>query len=229
MYYSPIYSSQDIQFFNLQSAITKENQMIRQLAVVLVAALCTTTSFAQSGNFAQIHLAQAQLTTYPILRAKLKASLDAIDAKLAEPNNAKLTNELYSSLSRINQLKASYFNSHDKKYLTAIVTEYKKVKFKLKPLTDSLAPLMEAPLDVLDTIKEYENPNLVVDWKEVESITAKYTKMIDDFANADSMVRSITENSDKYVEARLAEGESISISLYDEADRKAVEMYLNGR
>lgn len=212
--------------------------MIRQLAVVLATALCTSSGIAQAGiaiqslpqqMVSEIHLAQAQLTTYPILRAKLKASLDAIDAKLAEPDNARLKSELYSSLSRINQFKSSYFSSHDQKYLTAIASEYKKVKFKLKPLTDALAPLMEAPLDVLDTIKEYENPNLVVDWKEIDLMTTNYKKMVDDFASADSMVRSITENSDNYVETKLAEGESISISLYDEADRKAVEMYLESR
>lgn len=212
--------------------------MIRQLAVVLAAALCTSSSVAQAGisiqsltttHVSEIHLAQAQLTTYPILKAKLKASLDAIDAKLAEPDNARIKRELDNSLSRINQLKSSYFTSRDGKYLTAIVSEYKKVKFKLKPLTDSLAPLMEAPLDVLDTIQEYENPNLVVDWQEIDAMTATYKQMIDNLANADSMVRNITENSDNYVEAKLSEGESISISLYDEADRKAVEMYLNGR
>lgn len=211
--------------------------MTRQLTVVLALALAGTPSIAKADNFdfsshhvnAHIQLAQAQLSSYPVLKAKLKASLDAIEAKLAEPENYKLKSELDNSLARIEQLKVSYFNTHDKKHLSAYVNEYKKVKFKLKPLTDALAPLMEAPLDVLDTIKEYESPNLVVDWTEVNSMTAKYNKMVMQFADADSMVKSITENSDNYVNTKISQGEAISMSLYDEADRNAVEMYLKSK
>lgn len=211
--------------------------MIRQLIVVLAGALAASTSMAQAAiafrpyevtDVPVIHLAQAQLSSYPVLKAKLKASLEAIDAKLAEPNNARLKSELDSALASIDQLKANYYKTHDRKYLSSLVSEYKKVKFKLKPLTDSLAPLMEAPLDVLDTINEYEGPNLVIDWTEVDSMTANFKKLVNQFADADSMVQTISENSSNYVDNKVSQGESITLSLYDEADRKAWEMYLNG-
>lgn len=211
--------------------------MTRQLSVVLALALAVLPGIAKANNSdfssdhasSHIQLAQAQLSSYPVLKAKLRASLDAIEAKLAEPENYRLKRELDNSLARIEQLKVSYFNTRDKKHLSAFVSEYKKVKFKLKPLTDALAPLMEAPLDVLDTIKEYESPNLVVDWAEVNSMTANYNKMVMQFADADSMVNSITENSDNYVNTKISQGEPISISLYDEADRNAVEQYLKSK
>lgn len=212
--------------------------MIRQLTVVLAAVLVASTGLTQANDRfrpfpsvkAQVfHLAQAQLSSYPVLKAKLKASLDAIDEKLAEPDNARLKRDLETALARIDQLKTNYFNNRNPKHLTGLVDQYKKVKFKLKPLTDSLAPLMDAPLDVLDTIGEYEGPNLVVDWAEIDSMTANYKKMVNQFADADSMVQNISENSKNYVDDKLSQGEPISMSLYDEADQKAWEMYLNGK
>lgn len=210
--------------------------MIRQLIVVLAAALVFSGSSAKAYNVQPtytspplLHLAQAQLSSYPALKLKLQESLDAVTAKLAEANNARLKRELDLSVSRINQLKTDYLKSRDRRYLSAFVREYKKIKFNLKPLTDSLAPVMEKPLDVLETIREYESPNLIVNWTEVDAMTSEFTKLVMTMAELDSMVTTIFENSNNYFNEKLSAGEAPSISLLDEADIKAVENYLNNK
>lgn len=210
--------------------------MIRQLIVVLAAALVFSGSSAKAYNVQPtykssplLHLAQAQLSSYPSLKQKLQESLDAVNAKLAEANNARLKRELDLSVSRINQLKTDYLKSRDRRYLSAFVREYKKIKFNLKPLTDSLAPVVQKPLDVLETIREYEGPNLIVNWTEVDAMTSDFTKMIMTLAEAESMVATISENSNNYFNERLSAGDAPSISLLDEADITAVEKYLNSR
>ncbi len=210
--------------------------MIRQLAVVLAAAMVVSGSSAKAHgvqlSFTSpqlLHLAQAQLSSYPSLKQKLQASLDAVNAKLAEPNNVRLKGELDYSVSKINQLKSDYLKSRDRRYLSAFVREYKKIKFNLKPLTDSLTPVIQSPLDVLDTIREYEGPNLIVNWTEVDAMTSEFTKMVMTLAEAESMVETISESSNNYFNERLSAGEPPSISLSDEADMKAVEKYLNSK
>ncbi len=208
--------------------------MMRQLIVVLTATLVVSSSNAEahsrqpsSASTEVIHMAQAQLSSYPSLKLKLQASLDAVNAKLAEPNNSRFKRELDFSISKIDQLKSDYFKSRDRRYLRAFVGEYKKVKFNLKPLTDSLTPVMEMPLDVLETIREYEGPNLIVNWSEIDAMTADFTKMVMTLAEAENMMKTISENSNNYFNERLSAGDPPSISLSDEADIKAVEKYLN--
>lgn len=88
---------------------------------------------------------------------------------------------------------------------------------------------MEKPLDVLETIREYEGPNLIVNWSEVDAMTSEFTKMIMTLAETESMVTTISESSNNYFNERLSAGEPPSISLSDEADMTAVEKYLNNK
>ncbi|QQR55985.1 MAG: hypothetical protein IPG59_13310 [Candidatus Melainabacteria bacterium] len=80
---------------------------------------------------------------------------------------------------------------------------------------------------MLETIREYEGPNLIVNWSEIDAMTADFTKMVMTLADAENMMKTISENSNNYFNERLSAGDPPSISLSDEADIKAVEKYLN--
>ncbi len=173
-------------------------------------------------------ITQALPHSYESLKRHLQDALDAINAKLAEPKTAKLHKEINDSLSRMRQLKADYYKSRDHKHVQAFLAEYKKTKFKLKPFTDALAPVIEKPLDVLELFEEYESETLVVNWTEVDAMMATTKKLIFEQAEAESMFETIKQNSENVLAQRQAQGEPLSIALYDEADLKAVELYFNG-
>lgn len=182
-----------------------------------------------SASTAPMGITQAQPHSYESLKNQLSMSLDELNAELQKSDTAALKTKIDAALTKMGKLKSSYYQSQSRNTALAFVTEFKKIRFHLKDLTLKVEPFMNKPFDVLEVMQEYESDTLVIDWKEVDAMTASWKEMINRYAEAETMVETIKNHVDQYVNEQLASGEFITLQLYSDADLYAVEKYLQGK
>lgn len=197
---------------------------------ILAATVFSSTQSAYSQSVvAQQGITQTHPHSYESLKRELALKLADIDAELQKSDTAALQSAVDAALSNMARLAAEYYSSPNQKTAAAYLSHFKIVRFKLKPLLSRLEPHMEKPFDVLDVMEEYESDTLVVDWKEVETMTASWKGMIFRYAEADTRVETINSLSEQIADDRIAQGDPITLKLYDEADLQAVEKHLSAR
>ncbi len=207
---------------------------IKSFGAYLLSAAVSAFIFSSIPASAQIDViqlarTQTQLHTYNSLKNQLSMTIDDLNNVLQVPDTAKLKSAVDMWLSKMDRLAADYYQSPNRKTASAYSSELKKIRFKFKDLTQKLATYMVKPLQVLEIMHEYESDTLVINWPEVDTMMKPTKDLIERFADVESRMEHICQQSEKIAQEKLAQGEFISNELYDEADVQAVEQYLHNR